>query len=336
MKFRFITLLTLLIALALLSAGVLQAQTPEQPAEIRIGYQRNGVWPLLKAKGILEAAFPDTIITWSVFPAGPQLLEALNAGALDLGSTGDTPPIFAQAAGTPLTYVAVISGSGAGSAVLVPQDSPLQSVAELKGKKVAFQKASSSHLLTVRALEQAGISYEDIEPIFLAPPEARAAFESGSIDAWTIWDPFRAAAIEELGARALVEGSEVAQINSFIEASNDFVATYPDAVRTIVETAREWQEWIYENTDEYSDILAAETGLTVEVIKTTLRTEVQEYRWIDDVAIASQQNVADIFFALELIPEPLVIQDVVWIGGENPAPEEIATEEAEPAATPAS
>jgi sulfonate transport system substrate-binding protein len=333
MRSRFFIVLTLLIAV--FAAGISsQAQEAEKPAEIRIGYQRNGVWPLLKAKGILEAAFPDSTITWAVFPAGPQLLEALNAGALDIGSTGDTPPIFAQAAGTPLTYVAVISGSGAGSAVLVPENSPLQTVADLAGKKVAFQKASSSHLLTVRSLEQAGITYNDIEPIFLAPSEARAAFESGSIDAWTIWDPFRAAAIEELNARALVEGDLVSESNAFIEASNDFVGKYPDTVRAIVELAVEWQAWIYENPDEYAEILAVETGLDVAVIKTALRDEVQQYRWIDDDAIAYQQNVADIFYALELIPEPLVIQDVVWIGGENPDPE--ATAEATAAATPGS
>lgn len=292
-------------------------ETSSAPEEIRIGYQRNGVWPLLKAKGVLEERFPDSTITWSVFTAGPPLLEALNANSIDIGSTGDTPPIFAQAAGTPLVYVAVISGSGAGSAVIVPEDSPLQSIADLKGKKVGFTKASSSHLLTVRALEQAGLSYSDIEPVFLAPADARAAFESGSIDAWTIWDPFRAAAIEEINARALVEGNEVARSNAFIEASSDFVDQHPDTVRAIIEEVQKWQAWIYENPDEYADILAAETGLEVSVIKASLRAEVQEYLWIDDEVIASQQEVADVFFELGLIPEKLDIEKVIWVGGTN-------------------
>ncbi len=337
MRTRFVT--TLVVLLALFAIGIsVQAQSSETPTEIRIGYQRNGVWPLIKAKGILEELFPDATITWAVFPAGPQLLEALNAGSIDIGSTGDTPPIFAQAAGTPLVYVSVISGSGAGSAIVVPENSPLQTVADLKGKKIAFQKASSAHLLTVKALEQSGLTYEDIEPIFLAPSEARAAFESGSIDAWTIWDPFRSAAIKEINARALVEGQDVAQSNGFIEASSNFVTQYPDALKVILEQVREWQSWIYDNTDEYAEILAQETGLEVEVIKFSLRSEVQQYRWIDDEAIAAQQAVADIFFNLELIPEPLVIKDVVWIGGTNPTEETaVATEsESTPEATAAS
>jgi sulfonate transport system substrate-binding protein len=329
MRSRLFTVLAVFIALVAIGFTV-QAQdsatTETAPAEIRIGYQRNGVWPLLKAKGVLEALFPESTITWAVFPAGPQLLEALNAGSLDIGSTGDTPPIFAQAAGTPLVYVSVISGSGAGSAVLVPEDSPLQTPADLAGKKVAFQKASSAHLLTVRSLETFGLTYEDIEPVFLAPSEARAAFESGSIDAWTIWDPFRAAAIEELGARALVEGQDVAASNAFIEASNSFVEQYPETLRTILGAVSEWQDWIYDNQDEYAEILAAETGLEVSVIKSSLRAEVQHYRWIDDDAIAYQQSVADIFYNLGLIPELLNIEDVVWIGGENPEVE--ATPEA--------
>lgn len=330
MRTRIVTIVLALIALLAIGVSV-QAQSSDaaQPTEIRIGYQRNGVWPLIKAKGVIEQLFPDATVTWAAFPAGQPLLEALNAGAIDIGSTGDTPPIFAQAAGAPLVYVSVISGSGAGNAILVPKDSPLQTVADLKGKKVAIQQASSSHLLTVKALEQAGITYNDIVPVFLPPADARAAFESGSIDAWTIWDPYREAAIQELNARPLVEGQNVAPSNGFIESTQDFAANYPDALRAILDQVREWQAWIYDNQDEYADILAAETGLEVSVIKGALRNEVQQYRWIDDEAIEAQQKVADIFFNLGLIPEQLSIKDVVWIGGENPAPE--ATAEATPA-----
>lgn len=295
-----------------------QTQAPaEQPKAIRIGYQRNGVWPLIKAKGALEQKFPGTTVTWVVFTSGPPLLEALNAGSIDLGYTGDTPPIFAQAAGTPLVYAGVVSGSGAGSAVLVPENSPIKTLADLKGKKVAFTKASSAHLLTVRALKQGGLSYSDITPVYLQPADARAAFENGSIDAWTIWDPFRQSAISEIHARALVEGDKVAKTNGFIEVHKDFVTKYPDAVRTIVEEAKTWQDWMYKNPDEYSQILAKETGLDVAVVKASLLTEVQAYRWIDDDAIHSQQDVADIFFSLGLIPNKLNIKDDVWIGGKN-------------------
>jgi sulfonate transport system substrate-binding protein len=324
-----LALIALLLA-ATLPFGGSQARAAAEPKELRIGYQRNGVWPLLKAKGVLEKKFPNTKVSWAVFPAGPQLLEALNAGAIDIGSTGDTPPIFAQAAGTPLVYVAQVAGSGSGSAVLVPENSPLKTVADLKGKKVAFQKASSSHLLIVRALEKFGLTYKDIQPTFLPPSEARAAFQSGSIDAWVIWDPFRASAIKELNARALIEGQDVSRLRSFVEGSKTFVADYPDTVRALIEEVKVWQAWIYDNQDEYAEILAKETGLAVEVIKFTLSSERQEYFWLDEAGIEYQQKVADTFFALGLIPEKLNIRDVVWIGGTNPAP---ATAAATAAAT---
>ncbi len=309
-----------LLALLLIATIPFQARAAAEPKELRIGYQRNGVWPLLKAKGVLEKKFPNIKVSWAVFPAGPQLLEALNAGAIDIGSTGDTPPIFAQAAGTPLVYVAQVAGSGAGSAVLVPENSPLKTLTDLKAKKVAFQKASSSHLLIVRALEKAGLTYKDITPVFLAPSEARAAFQSGSIDAWVIWDPFRASAIKELNARALVEGQDVSKLRSFIEGSKNFVKDYPDTVRTVVDEVRTWQAWIYQNQDEYAEILSKETGLAVDVIKFSLRSEVVEYLWLDEAGIEYQQKVADIFFNLGLIPDKLNIRDVVWVGGTNPAP----------------
>jgi sulfonate transport system substrate-binding protein len=263
LRFVFVVVVLALFGMAGFSN---RTRAANQPKEIRIGYQRNGVWPLLKAKEVLENKYPETKISWSVFPAGQPLMEALNAGSIDIGFTGDTPPIFAQAAGTPLVYIAIISGSGAGNAIVVPENSPIKTVADLKGKKVAFQQASSSHLLTVKTLEKFGLTYSDIQPTLLGPSDARAAFQSGNIDAWTIWDPFRASAIKELNARVLVEGQDISRSNAFAEASKSFVEAYPDTVRGIIDEARTWQDWIYDNQDEFANILAKETGLDVEVV----------------------------------------------------------------------
>ena len=130
----------------------------------------------------------------------------MNAGAIDFGNTGEAPPIFAQAAGAPLVYVGYEPAAPDGEAILVPKDSPLQSVADLKGKNIALNKGSNVHYLLVRALEKAGISYADVTTSFLTPADARAAFERGSVDAWAIWDPFQAAAEETLEARQLTNG----------------------------------------------------------------------------------------------------------------------------------
>src|SRR4051794_2565302 len=140
---------------------------------IRIGYQKYGTLILLKAKGSLETKLKPLgyRVAWAEFQAGSPLLEALNAGAIDFGSVGETPPIFAQAAaGARLTYVAHEPPAPRGEAILVPRDSPIRTVADLKGKKVALNKGSNVHYLLVRALEQAGVGYTEIQPVFLPRP----------------------------------------------------------------------------------------------------------------------------------------------------------------------
>jgi sulfonate transport system substrate-binding protein len=131
---------------------------------LRIGYQKYGTLVLLKAKGTLEKRLAEqgVEVKWTEFPGGPQLLEGLNVGSVDFGVTGETPPVFAQAAGADLLYVAHEPPAPTGEAILVPKDSPINAVAELKGKKIALNKGSNVHYLLVRALEDAGLKYGDI------------------------------------------------------------------------------------------------------------------------------------------------------------------------------
>ncbi len=173
--------LTGIVAAAIMIAA--HTPTEAQDKVVRIGFQKYGKLVLLKSKGTLEGKLKPLgyKVVWTEFPAGPQLLEALNVGAIDFGNTGEAPPIFAQAAGAPLVYVAHEPPAPEGEAILVPKDSPIKSVADLKGKKVALNKGSNVHYLLVKALEKAGVKYSDIEPVFLAPADARAAFERGSV-----------------------------------------------------------------------------------------------------------------------------------------------------------
>ncbi|HZT55580.1 MAG TPA: PhnD/SsuA/transferrin family substrate-binding protein, partial [Burkholderiaceae bacterium] len=160
------------------------ARAAETPAQLRIGFQKSAVnLVILKQQGALEKRFPGARVSWIEFPAGPQLLEALAVGSLDFGLTGDSPPVFAQAAGKDLLYVGAEPPKPLSSAILVKPDSPLRTLADLKGKRVAFQKGSSAHYLTVRAIEKAGLQWNDFAPIYLAPADARAAFEKGAVDA---------------------------------------------------------------------------------------------------------------------------------------------------------
>src|SRR5215207_4483350 len=208
---------------------------------IRIGYQKYGTLILLKAKGSLETKLKPLgyRVAWAEFPAGPPLLEALNAGAIDFGSVGETPPIFAQAAaGARLTYVAHEPPAPRGEAILVPKDSPIKTVADLKGRKVALNKGSNVHYLLVRALEQAGLKYSDIEPVFLAP-----AVERGSVHAWVIWDPFQAAAEAATGARTLADGTGIVANHQFYLAADKFVDASPRVLDALLEQLSEVDAW---------------------------------------------------------------------------------------------
>src|SRR5215218_4900259 len=188
-----------MLGLTLMRSRSVQAQG----GEVRVGYQKGSSNLLvLKSKGLLEGALAElgVSVTWTEFPAGPPLLEALNAGALDFGTTGAPPPIFAQAAGADLIYAAAATPSPFEEGILVPQDSAIQTIADLKGKKVAVAKGSSANAFLAYALEGAGLAWGDVEATFLLPADAKAAFDGGSVDAWAIWDPYAAVAEDGTGA----------------------------------------------------------------------------------------------------------------------------------------
>jgi len=188
----------------------------ETPKEIRIGYQKSGVLLIAKAQELLEKRFSaqGIGIKWVEFTFGPPLLEALNTGNIDYGAVGDAPPVFAQVARANLLYVAAQPGRGDTQAIVVPKDSPIKTIADLKGRKVAIAKASSAHSLTIGALESVGLKFSDIEPQYLPPADAAAAFTRGSVDAWTIWDPFFALAELNRNARPLPIPPAIAALNS--------------------------------------------------------------------------------------------------------------------------
>src|ERR1700727_1203964 len=212
-----------------------------QDKVVRIGFQKYGKLVLLKGKGSLEEKLKPLgyKVVWTEFPSGPPLLEALNVGAIDFGITGETPPIFAQAAGAPLVYLAYDPPAPQGEAILVPKDSSLKSVADLRGRKVALNKGSNVHYLLVKALEKAELKYTDIEPVFLAPSDALAAFTRGSVDAWVIWDPYEAAAEASTGARILADGTDLVANHQFYFTSKSFLSNDAKAVDVVLDALNE-------------------------------------------------------------------------------------------------
>ncbi|AUW48013.1 sulfonate ABC transporter substrate-binding protein [Rhizobium leguminosarum] len=283
---------------------------------VRIGYQKYGTLVLLKGKGLLEKKLKsiDYTVEWTEFPGGPQLLEALNAGAVDFGSTGETPPIFAQAANAPLVYIAHEPPAPRGEAILVPKDSPIKSVADLKGKKVAFNKGSNVHYLLVKALEEAGLTYEDVEPSFLAPADGRAAFEKGAVDAWVIWDPFQAAAEVAIEARELRNGEGIVPNHQFYLGTTSLVDGHAQAIDVLIDAISEIDEWTKSDTAAAAAELSPSVGIPEPVLVKALERQSYGIKSLDDAVVAQQQSIADTFFELKLIPKKVTIADVVRKG----------------------
>jgi sulfonate transport system substrate-binding protein len=309
---RFIKRLVASAMLSLSIVGLSIGAAYSQDKVVRIGFQKYGKLVLLKSKGTLEGKLKVAgyQVVWTEFPSGPPLLEALNVGAIDFGNTGEAPPVFAQAAGAPIQYVAYEPPAPKGEAILVPKHSKLASVADLKGKKVALNKGSNVHYLLVKALEKAGVKYSEIEPVFLAPADARAAFERGAVDAWVIWDPFQAAAEAATGARTLADGSGIVANYQFYFASKKFLDADPDIVDLVLAQLSEVDDWAKGDIHTVAEQLAPAIGLPVAVVEVALKRQSYGIKPITDSVIADQQQVADAFFALGLIPKQIKISDV--------------------------
>lgn len=283
--------------------------------ELRIGYQKSAsLFVLQKAQGSLEKKLAPLGfgVKWVEFPAGPQLLEGLNVGAVDVGYVGEAPPIFAQAAGAKFVYIGFDPAAPRAEAILVTRDSPIKSVAELKGKKVALNKGSNVHYLLVRQLEKNGLKFSDIQPVYLAPADGRAAFESKNVDAWVIWDPFQAAAEKATGARVLADGTPgVVNNYQYYLGERGFVQKNPKVVQALFEDSVERGIWLKKNLRQAAELIAPLQGLPVEVVELALSRYEFNVKPVTREVAADQQKIADAFFALQLIPKAIKVSDAV-------------------------
>ncbi|SFT06723.1 sulfonate ABC transporter substrate-binding protein [Paenibacillus sp. BC26] len=285
--------------------------TPKASKEIRIGYQKYGTVNILKAKGTLEKRFESEgyKVTWTEFPGGPQLLEALNVGSIDIGHTGEAPPIFAQAADTPLVYLSHEPVSPKSEGIIVPKDSKIATLADLKGKKIALNKGSNVHYLLVKALEKAGVDYKDITTVFLKPGDARVAFENGSVDAWVIWDPFLAAAQTATGAKLLTDGEGLVSNIEFYLASRTFAEANKPAIDSFIDELNKVDEWSKANQKEVAALLSPQLGIDIPSLELASARRDYGVLPIDDAIIEAQQKIADTFFDLQLIPKEITVKD---------------------------
>jgi sulfonate transport system substrate-binding protein len=302
-------------ALSMSRQASAQAPLKQQASlkEIRIGYQKNGVLVIARQQATLETHFASEGIDvkWVEFSSGPPMLEAMNVGSIDYGAVGDSPPVFAQSAGANIVYAAgqpITNGQG----ILVQANSPIRTIADLKGKRVGFTKGSSAHNIIVQTLEKAGLTYADITPVYLTPPDAGPAFANGSIDAWSIWDPYFAIGETNKNGRVLVNASEITKTNSFYIANRDFAKNHGSVLQQIIDLTTVTAKWAESHRDEVAKSLSAVTGIPLDIQAVAANRSAFAVGPITDDIIATQQGVADRFFKLGLIPRPVVVRDAVW------------------------
>lgn len=299
-------------AAALAASGSAHAQGNGKT--LRIGYQKYGNFIVLKARGSLEKrlAAEGVTVQWLEFPGGPQLLEGLNAGAVDIGTVGETPPIFAQAGGVDFVYIGSEPPAPKGEAIVVPADSSIRTVADLRGKRVALNRGSNVHYLLVKALEQAKVGYSEIVPAYLAPADARAAFVQRGVDAWVIWDPYYAAAQTQAKARVLVDGEGLVRNTQYYIASRKFAAAQPQLVHTLLDEVTKIDAWARDNIPAVATQLSPLVDLDTATLEIALKRQSYGVQRIDDATLAYQQQIADTFTNLKLIPRKLDVASARW------------------------
>ncbi len=282
---------------------------------VRIGYQKSGALLLVKQDGFLEKKLAPLgySVAWREFPSGPPIVEAINAGALDVAHSGDAPLVFAQAASVPFVYFGVSVPSPDSSGIVVPKDSSLQKLTDLKGKRIAFAKGSSAHYLVALAIEKAGLTLADIKPVYLQPSDARAAFQSGAVDAWAVWDPFLAAAEIDTQARSLTEGMRLSPHREYYFGRREFVEANPALITALLDVLQVSGKQAMDDPKATAAFLAPKLGLSLAVME---RSEGRKQRYggepLGGQAVADQQAVADTFFKLGLIPKAIRVEALVY------------------------
>ncbi|PCE22378.1 ABC transporter substrate-binding protein [Paraburkholderia acidicola] len=284
---------------------------------VSISYQRSStLFILLKRTGELEKKLGALgyDVSWHEFSTG--LLQSLNAGSVDLhADVADAFALFTQAANAPLTYYAEETSAPSAQAIIVPPDSSIRTVSDLKGKRVAVSKGSGCNFLLLAALAKAGLTINDIQVRYLEAPDALAAFRGGNVDAWVIWDPFLAAQQREAHVHVVADGSDgLAQYNRFYTATTSFAERHPDVLRAVFDELKETGQWVKAHPQEAAQILAPLWGNlpapTVELANSRRSYAIVP---VQRDQLGEQQRIADTYRAAGLIPATLKATDIrIW------------------------
>jgi len=286
--------LSRLLAGALLSLSLGQQAHAAELQPLLVANQRSSIKVLLQVSGELKNVPYD--IQFSEFPSAAPLGEALNAGAVDIGALGDAPYVFALGAGAPLKVVSIIHAEGRyTTAILIPKDSPLKTVSDLKGKRIVTGRGSIGHFLAIKALREAGLKTSDVTFIYLLPSDSRLLLDSGDADAWATWDPYTTISITQNQARVLVSGSELLTNHLYLAATSKAIADKRVQLEDFVARVERAYQWTNSHPDEYAAAQAQVTGLPLEVHLATAKNTRMNRVDIDDHIIQGLQTTADIY-----------------------------------------
>ncbi|WLP92395.1 ABC transporter substrate-binding protein [Gordonia sp. NB41Y] len=279
-----------------------EASDSSSRVTLTIGDQVKSTQSLLEAAGELDNLPYD--ITWASFESGPPLLEAAGAGKVDFGGTGDVPPVFAQVGGAPIKIVGVQARTEPNDFLLVPDGSPARSIADLKGKKIAFAKGSSSHGLVLALLEQAGLEPDDIDATYLSPTEALSAFSSGQVDAWAVWNPYSTLGQAQAHAKVIADGAGLTTQQVYYLASDQALgdARKREALSDLLGRLTRANQWSVTHADEWVPIFSKLTKLPEPIARATFATGSGPLVPIGDEQIAKQQKLIDLFAGAGEIP----------------------------------
>ncbi|HTV19922.1 MAG TPA: aliphatic sulfonate ABC transporter substrate-binding protein [Polyangiaceae bacterium] len=280
---------------------------------LRIGYQKFGVLSLVKLHGALDASLAKSglRIEWRQYAAGLPIIDALQAHELELGVVGECPPLFAQADDVPLVYLAAEEAAPEREAILVHRDSAAQSVSDLRGKSIALHRGSNVHYLVIRALEEAGVPYDEVELVFLAPEAARGAFERRDVDAWAIWDPMLSSVRYDLGARILRNGAGLAKNVAYYVARRPFAESHPSVIGEFLSHVALAGAWAKDNAAAVADLLAPELGVPRGVLALAFLNGASPVPLSSELLLG-QQQIADTLHRLQLIPRAIRVAEAQW------------------------
>ena len=279
---------------AALALGLLSTVQAGDLQPLRVANQKSTIKALLEASG--ESQNVPYEIKWSEFPSASPLGEALNAGAVDVGALGDAPYVFALGAGASIKVISIIHAEGRNTtALLVPKDSPIKTAADLKGKKIVTGRGSIGHYLAIKALNDAGLTTQDVQFIFLLPAESRLVLDNGTADAWATWDPYTTVVTSQSNARVLVSGKHLLSNHLYFAATGQAIADKRVQLDDFVARIDRAYAWANTHPEQYAAAQAKITGLPlavhIEVAKDTHLSPVT----IDDTVIHGLQATADTY-----------------------------------------